>query len=106
MKRAKRYLDAGADSIFIPMAAGDELLARFAKAIPAPINILAWPGVAPLAKLQEIGIRRLSAGSGIAKTSLDHIFALTQAFLTEGRSEPLTGPLRIPGGLNANMKRD
>jgi len=105
LKRARRYLDAGADSIFIPMAAGDELLARFVKAIPAPINVLAWPGVSPTAKLKEIGIRRLSAGSGIAKTSLGHIYGLTQAFLAEGRSEPLTGPLAIPGGLNGNMKR-
>lgn len=105
LKRAKSYLEAGADSIFVPMAAGDELLARFAKAIPAPINVLAWPGVPPLAKLKEIGIRRLSAGSGIAKTSLGHIYGLTQAFLAEGRSEPLTGPLAIPGGLNGNMKR-
>jgi len=105
LKRTKRYLEAGADSIFIPMAAGDELLARFVKAIPAPINILAWPGVSPVAKLREIGIRRLSAGSGIAKTSLGHIYGLTQAFLAEGRSEPLTGPLAIPGGLNGNMKR-
>lgn len=105
LKRARRYLDAGADSIFIPMAAGDELLARFVKAIPAPLNVLAWPGVSPTAKLKEIGIRRLSAGSGIAKTSLGHIYGLTQAFLAEGRSEPLTGPLAIPGGLNGNMKR-
>ena len=105
LKRAKRYLEAGADSIFIPMAAGDELLARFVKAIPAPINVLAWPGVSPVAKLKEIGIRRLSAGSGIAKTALGQIYGLTQAFLGEGRSEPLTGPLAIPGGLNGNMKR-
>jgi 2-methylisocitrate lyase-like PEP mutase family enzyme len=105
VKRAKGYLDAGADSIFIPMASGDALLARFVKAIPAPINVLAWPGVSPTAKLKEIGIRRLSAGSGIAKAALDHIYGLTQDFLAEGRSEPLTGPLKIPKGLNANMKR-
>ena len=105
VKRAKRYLEAGADSIFIPMAAGDDLLARFVGAIAAPINVLAWPGVSPAAKLKEIGIRRLSAGSGIARTSLDHIYGLTRAFLAEGRSEPLTTPLQIPKGLNANMKR-
>jgi 2-methylisocitrate lyase-like PEP mutase family enzyme len=106
VKRARRYRDAGADSIFIPMAAGDELLARFVRAIDAPINVLAWPGVSPVARLKEIGVRRLSAGSGIAKMSLNHVFALAQAFLAEGRSEPLTGPTLMPGGLNAMMKRD
>jgi 2-methylisocitrate lyase-like PEP mutase family enzyme len=106
VKRARRYLDAGADSIFIPMAAGDDLLTRFVQAIAAPINVLAWPGVSPVARLKELGVRRLSAGSGIAKTSLDNIYVLARAFLAEGRSEPLTGPMQIPGGLNANMKRD
>lgn len=105
VRRAKRYQDAGADSIFIPMASGDALLERFAAAIRAPINVLAWAGVPPLERLKEIGIRRLSAGSGIAKTSLNHTYDLTRAFLAEGRSEPLVAPLGIPGGLNGIMKR-
>jgi 2-methylisocitrate lyase-like PEP mutase family enzyme len=106
VKRAKRYRDAGADSIFIPMCVDDATIARFAKAIDAPLNLLAWPGLPPAARLKEIGVRRLSAGSGIAKTSLDHIYAMAGAFLADGRSEPLTQPLRIPGGLNGNMKRN
>lgn len=105
MKRTRQYLEAGADSIFIPMAAEDALLARFVKAIDAPLNFLAWPGLPPLGRLKEIGVRRLSAGSGIAKASLDHTYHLTQAFLSEGRSEPLTEPLAIPGGLNGNMRK-
>jgi 2-methylisocitrate lyase-like PEP mutase family enzyme len=106
VKRAHLYRSAGADSIFIPMAAGDDLLARFVKAIDAPINVLAWPGVSPAARLREIGIRRLSAGSGVAKASLNHTYAMTKAFLADGASEPLTGPSLIPGGLNALMRRD
>ncbi len=106
VKRAKRYLEAGADSIFIPMAVDENDLVRFAKAIDAPINVLAWPGVSPVVRLKELGIRRLSAGSGIAKMSLDHIFALAGSFLSDGRSEPLTAPTQMPSGLNAMMKRD
>lgn len=106
VKRARRYLDAGADSIFIPMAAEDALLVRFAAAIDAPLNFLAWPGLPPLARLKEIGVRRLSAGSGVARMSFNHTYALTQAFLAEGRSEPLTAPLLIPNGLNAIMRRN
>ncbi|HWA03978.1 MAG TPA: isocitrate lyase/phosphoenolpyruvate mutase family protein [Rhizomicrobium sp.] len=105
VRRARRYIDAGADSIFVPMAAGEPLLRSLAAAIPAPLNVLAWPGVPPLAVLRDIGVRRLSAGSGIGKVALDHVFRLARDFLAEGRSEPLTGPLAIPGGLNGNMKR-
>jgi 2-methylisocitrate lyase-like PEP mutase family enzyme len=106
VKRAQRYRDAGADSIFIPMAVEDALLARFVKAIDAPLNFLAWPGLPPVARLKEIGVRRLSAGSGLAKAALNYTYDMTRAFLADGRSEPLTEPMRIPGGLNGNMKRD
>jgi len=105
VKRARLYRDAGADSIFIPMAVEDMLIGRFVKAVDAPLNFLAWPGLPPLARLKELGVRRLSAGSGIAKTVLDQTFALAQDFLSEGRSEPLTNPLKIPGGLNGNMRK-
>jgi len=106
VKRAKRYRAAGADSIFIPMAVDENDLARFVKAIDAPLNVLAWKGLPPAARLKEIGIRRLSAGSGVAKTSLIHTFAIAKDFLEDGASEPLTGPSPMPGGLNALMRRD
>jgi len=106
VKRAKRYRAAGADSIFIPMAVDENDLARFVKAIDAPLNVLAWKGLPPAARLKEIGIRRLSAGSGVAKASLIHTFAIAKDFLEDGASEPLTGPSPMPGGLNAMMRRD
>ena len=81
-------------------------MSRFVKAIDAPINVLAWKGLPPAARLKKIGIRRLSAGSGVAKASLNHIYAMAKDFLGEGASEPLTGPLLMPGGLNAMMRRD
>jgi 2-methylisocitrate lyase-like PEP mutase family enzyme len=106
VKRAMLYRQAGADSIFIPMAADDALLGRFVAAIDAPLNVLAWPGLPPAARLKQIGIRRLSAGSGVAKASLNHTYAMTKAFLADGASGPLTEPSLMPGGLNAIMRRD
>ena len=52
VRRAKRYRDAGADSIFIPMAVGENDLARFVKTIDAPLNVLAWKGLPPAARLR------------------------------------------------------
>jgi 2-methylisocitrate lyase-like PEP mutase family enzyme len=106
VRRAALYRNAGADSIFVPFAAADALLVRLVAAIKAPINVLAVAGLPPAARLEEIGIRRLSAGSGLAKASINHTFALTRDFLAGGRSEPLTQPLIVPNGLNANMRRD
>jgi 2-methylisocitrate lyase-like PEP mutase family enzyme len=106
VRRAHLYRGAGADSIFIPMAAGEDLLRRFVEAIDAPINVLAWKGVPAAVRLRQIGIRRLSAGSGVAKASLNHTYAMTKSFLAEGSSEPLIEPALMPGGLNALMRRD
>jgi 2-methylisocitrate lyase-like PEP mutase family enzyme len=105
LRRAKRYRDAGADSIFAPFAAEEGLLRRLVAGIAAPINVLACPGLPPLARLKEIGIRRLSAGGGVGKIAYDFAYRAAQSFLADGRSEPFVQPLAIPHGLNAIMKR-
>jgi len=106
VRRAGRYVEAGADSIFVPMVVEEDVLKRLVKSVAAPLNLLAWPGLPDAARLKDIGVRRLSAGSGVVKALLNYTYALTQAFLAQGRSEPLTEPLLMPGGLNAMMRRD
>jgi 2-methylisocitrate lyase-like PEP mutase family enzyme len=103
--RARRYREAGADSIFAPAAADEGLLARLVRDVALPLNVLAWPGLPPAAKLEAIGVRRLSAGSGIAKVVLSEVRALAQAFLGDGRSEPLTGGAFGNPELNRLMRR-
>ena len=67
--------------------------------------MLAWPGLPAAAKLKGLGVRRLSAGSGIAKVVLSRVHAMNWAFLAGGDSEPLSeGALNNPG-INRLMKR-
>jgi 2-methylisocitrate lyase-like PEP mutase family enzyme len=64
VKRAKAYLAAGADCIY-PFGFIDlETMGRLAKAIPAPINIVARPGTPPAAELERVGVRRVTIASG------------------------------------------
>jgi 2-methylisocitrate lyase-like PEP mutase family enzyme len=64
VKRAKAYLAAGADCIY-PFGFIDmETVARLAKAIPAPINIVARAGTPPVAELQKLGVGRVTIASG------------------------------------------
>jgi 2-methylisocitrate lyase-like PEP mutase family enzyme len=93
--RARRYREAGADSIFVPAATAEPLLARLVREVVLPLNVLAWPGLPPADTLRKLGVRRLSAGSGIAKAVLNNVHAMAQAFLADGRSEPFS-----EGGLN------
>lgn len=103
--RAKRYRDAGASSIFVPGAAEPALIKRLVAGIDLPLNLLAWPGLPDAATLRSLGVRRLSAGSGLAKAVLSHTHALTAAFLESGRSEIFAaGPL-AQTNINNLMKR-
>src|SRR5215510_12594037 len=90
--RAARYRDAGASGIFVPGAVEPGAIAEIAGAVGLPLNLLAWPGLPPLAELQRLGVRRLSAGSSIAQAALGHARALATAFLRDGhRDAPAEG---------------
>ena len=92
--RAKRYAEAGANSIFIPGVADKALIGNLASSVSLPLNVLAWPGLPDGPTLKSLGVRRLSAGSGLAKATLSHAHALAADFLAAGRSDPFAqGPL-------------
>jgi 2-methylisocitrate lyase-like PEP mutase family enzyme len=105
VSRARLYREAGANSIFAPALVDLADLTRLVKDVVLPLNCLAWPGLPDAGVLEEIGVRRLSAGSGIGKAVLGETLNLAKAFLAGGRSEPLTGgPLTNPE-INAMMRR-
>ena len=105
VRRAALYREAGANSIFAPAVTDIAAISRLVKDVVLPLNVLAWPGLPDGAALEEAGVRRLSAGSGIGKAALGHVFALAKAFLADGRSEPLTqGPL-TNAEINGLMRR-
>ncbi|MGN6161998.1 MAG: isocitrate lyase/PEP mutase family protein [Marmoricola sp.] len=71
LKRAQRYLDAGADCIFVPGDADAETIGRQAAAIPAPLNIVAGLANAIDAPtLYSLGVQRVSLGGSLARVLL------------------------------------
>lgn len=104
--RARRYREAGANSIFVPGFVDEAQMGALVRDVVLPLNLLAWSGLPPADKLKSLGVRRLSAGAGIGRAALGETYAKAQAFLADGRSEPFAGggPL---GSLNLNtlMKR-
>jgi 2-methylisocitrate lyase-like PEP mutase family enzyme len=60
--RALRYVEAGADGIFVPGASAPEVLSELTAHIDRPLNVLAIPGLS-LAELGRLGVRRVSTGS-------------------------------------------
>lgn len=106
VRRARLYRDAGANSIFAPGAVDETTISNLVREVGLPLNVLAWPGLPNAARLVQLGVRRLSAGAGLAKASLGRTHELAAAFLQDGRSDPFfAGPLASVG-MNGLMKKD
>ena len=84
VSRARLYRAAGANSIFAPGLVDLAELTRLVKDVVLPLNCLAWPGLPDAGVLEGIGVRRLSAGSGIGKVVLGNTLDLAKAFLGHG----------------------
>ena len=85
VERANRYVEAGADCIFVPGVSDADTIRRLAAAIPAPLNIVA--GLAssmPAPELFALGVRRVSAGGGIARAALSFVERAGRELLDTG----------------------
>jgi len=71
-ERLKAYRDAGADCLFIPGVVTEDLIARFVQALQFPINILAVAGAPTVARMKELGVARISVGSGMMRSAMGH----------------------------------
>ena len=69
VRRAKLYLAAGADCVFVPFTSDRDTIARLVQEIPGPVNVLATKASPPIAELERLGVRRVSVGSGIARAA-------------------------------------
>jgi 2-methylisocitrate lyase-like PEP mutase family enzyme len=70
LARAYRYVEAGADGIFIPGVLDASDIKAFTQAIPAPLNVLT-SAVHSSAELGGMGVRRISTGSLPYRAALD-----------------------------------
>ena len=60
--RARQYVDAGADGIFVPLAADPQELRTISSGIARPLNVLVVAGMS-LTDLAAVGVARVSTGS-------------------------------------------
>ncbi|MDP4265574.1 MAG: isocitrate lyase/phosphoenolpyruvate mutase family protein [Bacteroidota bacterium] len=75
IKRGNKYREAGADCIFVQPVWDKKTISTLVKEINAPINILSNPTIGagtPLSvsELEDLGVARLSLGSGLMKATL------------------------------------
>lgn len=62
LERARAYVAAGADCIFVPLVSDAATIGELVRGAGAPVNILVREESLPIAELQRLGVRRISVG--------------------------------------------
>lgn len=77
IERGRAFLDAGAPVVFVPAILSDEEVQEIAEAFgPQRLTLIGIPGNPPLARLQELGVARVSYGpmpQNVALTALQEL---------------------------------
>jgi 2-methylisocitrate lyase-like PEP mutase family enzyme len=71
IRRGQLYAKAGADCVYPIGVRGRDPIRRLVEEVGAPINILAVPGGLTLDELRELGVARVSFGSGLMHIAMD-----------------------------------
>lgn len=90
LRRAALYRAAGASGLFAPFAVAESDISTLAAECGMPLNVITKPGVPPAARLEALGARRLSSGTGLARAALNGLKAATADWLARGDSDALS----------------
>ncbi|MEU9025556.1 isocitrate lyase/phosphoenolpyruvate mutase family protein [Actinomadura sp. NPDC048394] len=71
LRRVRAFADAGADGVFVPGIAADDDVRAVVEAVDLPLNVLFMPGKTGVARLTELGVRRVSTGSLLFRKALE-----------------------------------
>ena len=92
LERLRAYADAGADCLFAPGVKEPDQIDRIVNAVaPKPVNVLiSSPSpVLSVSRLAELGVRRISLGSALARVAWGAFLRAARAIASTGSFEPL-----------------
>ena len=104
--RVKAFVDAGADCVFVPGLQDRGKIAELVRAAGAPVNILAGAGVPSIPELQQLGVKRVSVGSGPMRSAMGHTRRLAEALRTAGTYECIVDGAVSYVDANGMFRRD
>jgi 2-methylisocitrate lyase-like PEP mutase family enzyme len=85
LRRARAYLEAGADCVFPIVLWQTDALAAFTSQAPGPVNVLALDRAPSLPELADLGVARVSYGSRLHREAMER-FGHSLALLTAAAS--------------------
>lgn len=105
LKRAALYKAAGADGLFVPGICKVEEIKAVVAGAGLPVNVMDWPGLPSADALHQLGVARLSAGSGIPQALWAVAADMAKGFLATGSAGPLIANAMPYGDLQALFTR-
>jgi 2-methylisocitrate lyase-like PEP mutase family enzyme len=93
LRRLTAFAEAGADVLFAPGIASREDIKTLSAALaPKPVNVLVSRNIGlTVADLAELGVRRISVGSTLARAAWTRFMAVANDIATEGRFTGMDG---------------
>jgi 2-methylisocitrate lyase-like PEP mutase family enzyme len=90
IERLNAFREAGAQSLFVPGVKDSQTIGQLARGVSGPVNILATVGTPPVAELQQLGVARVSVGSGPMRATLGFLGRLARELREEGIFKMMT----------------
>jgi len=84
LERGKKYLQVGADCIFIPGLRDPAQIRTVVQEFNAPVNILATTGAPSIPELKQLGVKRISYGSGPMRAAMGLLRRIAREAQTTG----------------------
>lgn len=93
-ERLRAYISAGADCVFLPGLTDEHTIRGMVEALKVPVNILAMANAPSVARLVDLGVARVSVGSGIMRATMGLTRRIAEELKREGTySRMLDGPI-------------
>jgi len=91
VKRLSAFRDAGAECVFAPGVKDAATIARLVSDLRCPLNILAGPGSSSVSELEQLGVARVSLGSGPMRATLGLIRRMVEELKSTGTYKSIEG---------------
>jgi len=84
VERANAYYEAGSDCLFVPGVTEPEAIEALVDGIDGPLNVLGGPGAPTIPELDELGVARVSVGSGPMRATLGLLREISEEIRDDG----------------------
>ncbi len=82
--RLQAFQEAGADVLYAPGITDPDDIRSVVGSVDRPVNVLALPGAPNVAELAELGVKRVSVGSGFSMVALGAVVEAARELLDDG----------------------